>query len=132
MCHQTVSLVARQLEARGIATVIIGSAKDIVEYCGVPRFVFTDYPLGNPCGRPYDPDSKRIIMDLALERLRAADAPGVTVQTPLVWNEDDSWKANFLRVGPDNIDALRAAGDARRADQAAVRARRLASRPETG
>lgn len=126
------SLVARQLEAHSIATVIIGSAKDIVEYCGVPRFVFTDYPLGNPCGRPYDDDSKRIIMDTALARLREADSPGVTVQTPLVWDDGDSWKANFLRVGPDNIDALRAAGDARRADQAAVRARRRAVRREAG
>lgn len=126
------SLVARQLEARGIATVIMGSAKDIVEYCGVPRFVFTDYPLGNPCGRPYDDDSKRIIMDAALARLRDADTPGATVQTPLVWDAGDDWKVNFLRVGPDNIDALRAAGDARRADQAAVRARRRAAAGETG
>lgn len=122
------SLVARQLEARGIATVVVGSAKDIVEYCGVPRFVFTDFPLGNPCGRPYDDDSKRIIMDTALESLRNATAPGVTVQTPLSWHAGDDWKTNFLRVGQDNIDALRAAGDARRADQAAVRARRLAAR----
>ena len=126
------SLVARQLEAHGIATVITGSAKDIVEYCGVPRFVFTDYPLGNPCGRPYDDDSKRIIMDTALARLRNADTPGVTVQTPLVWDARDDWKANFLRVGPDNIDALRAAGDARRAEQAAVRARKLAARSAAG
>ncbi len=126
------SLVARQLEAHGIASVIIGSAKDIVEYCGVPRFVFTDYPLGNPCGRPYDDDSKHIIMGTALERLRTAEAPGKTVQTPLVWPGGDDWKANFLRVGPDNIDALRAAGDARRADQAAVRARRREAHRETG
>ncbi|MGR9092057.1 MAG: hypothetical protein ACU85U_15905 [Gammaproteobacteria bacterium] len=126
------SLVARQLEANGIATVIMGSAKDIVEYCGVPRFVYTDYPLGNPCGRPYDDDSKRIIMDAALSELRDATVPGVTVQTDLHWDDSDEWKSNFLRVGPDNIDALRAAGDARRADQAAVRARMLAARREAG
>lgn len=111
---------------------IVGSAKDIVEYCGVPRFVYTDYPLGNPCGRPYDDDSKRIIMDAALSQLRDATTPGVTLQTPLRWDDSDAWKANFLRVGPDNIDALRAAGDARRADQAAVRARMLEARREAG
>ena len=38
VCHQTVSLVARALEAEGIATVVMGCAKDIVEYVGVPRF----------------------------------------------------------------------------------------------
>ena len=31
-------------------TVIVGSARDVVEECGVPRFVFSDFPLGNPCG----------------------------------------------------------------------------------
>ncbi len=27
---------------------------DIVEYCGVPRFLFSDFPLGNAAGRPHD------------------------------------------------------------------------------
>src|SRR6266516_391553 len=34
VCHQTVSLVARHLEANGIPTVVMGCAKDIVEHCG--------------------------------------------------------------------------------------------------
>ncbi len=66
MCHQTVSLVARHLEENGIATVIMGSARDIVEECGVPRFVFTDYPLGNPCGKPWDKEMQRSIVGMAL------------------------------------------------------------------
>ena len=37
------SLVARILEEAGIPTVILGSAIDIVEHCGVPRFLFTDH-----------------------------------------------------------------------------------------
>ena len=36
------SLVARYLEEAGLPTVIVGSARDVVEHCGVPRFVFTD------------------------------------------------------------------------------------------
>ena len=52
--HQTVSLTARHLEAAGMPTVILGSALDVVEHCGVPRFLFTDFPLGNPCGKPFD------------------------------------------------------------------------------
>ena len=127
MCHQTVSLAARQLEEAGIATVVIGSAKDIVEYCGVPRYVFTDFPLGNPCGRPYDTDSRRLIMDEALGMLQNATAPGTTVQTDLEWDASGEWKTNYMHVGPDNIDELRAAGDARRAEQAATRARAKAS-----
>ena len=55
VCHQTLSLVARHLEAAGIATVVMGCAKDIVEHVGVPRFLFSDFPLGNAAGRPNDP-----------------------------------------------------------------------------
>ena len=123
MCHQTVSLAARQLEDNGIATVVIGSAKDIVEYCGVARFVFTDFPLGNPCGRPNDKASQRAILSAALDVLREATGPGTTVETGLTWDAPFDWKTNYMRVGPDNLDALKAAGDARRAEQAAARAR---------
>jgi hypothetical protein len=54
VCHQSVSLAARALEERGIATVVMGCAKDIVEYVGVPRFLFSNFPLGNAAGRPND------------------------------------------------------------------------------
>ncbi len=98
MCHQTVSLVARHLEAHGIATVILGSARDIVEHCGVPRFVFTDFPLGNPCGMPYDVAMQRSIVGLGLDLLESARAPRTTVQSPYVWSEDQSWRDNFMRI----------------------------------
>ena len=62
VCPQTISLVGRHLEANGIPTVIIGSALDVVEHCGVPRFYFTDFPLGNPCGHPWQPDMQREIV----------------------------------------------------------------------
>ena len=54
VCHQTCSLVARHLEANGIPTVVMGCAKDIVEHAAVPRFLFSDFPLGNSAGRPDD------------------------------------------------------------------------------
>jgi hypothetical protein len=50
VCHQTISLVARHLEANGIPTVVLAAARDIVEHVGLPRIVHTDFPLGNPCG----------------------------------------------------------------------------------
>ena len=53
------SLVARHLEANGVSTAVMGCARDIVEECGVARFVFTDFPLGNPCGKPWDEEMQR-------------------------------------------------------------------------
>ncbi len=113
------SLVSRQLEANGIPTVVIGAARDIVEECGVARFLFTDFPLGNPCGRPYEPEMQRAIVGQALDLLESARMPRTTVQTPFCWSEDESWKARYARVDPDKLEALRKAGERRRAQQQA-------------
>jgi hypothetical protein len=112
-----VSLVARHLEEAGIPTVVVGSARDIVEQCGVARFVFTDFPLGNPCGRPGDRPMQRAIVELALELLETATRPRTTVQAPFVWSEDESWKDAYARVDPAEAERLRRAGEARRANQ---------------
>jgi D-proline reductase (dithiol) PrdB len=101
-----VSLAARHLEANGIATVVMGCAKDIVEYCGVARFLFSDFPLGNAAGRPKDAHSQAFTLELALRVLEAAPAARTTVQSPLRWSEDPSWKldySNIDRLSPEEI-----------------------------
>jgi D-proline reductase (dithiol) PrdB len=106
VCHQTVSLAARHLEENGIATIVMGCAKDIVEYCGVPRFLFSDFPLGNAAGRPKDPQSQAFTLELGLRVLESAPAPRTTVQSPLLWSSDPSWKldySNIERLSPDEI-----------------------------
>ena len=100
------SLVARHLEAHGIPTVIMGCAKDIVEHCGVPRFLFSDFPLGNPAGRPFDVESQAQTLELALRVLESAPAARTTVQSPLRWSADASWKRDYLdltKLSPDTI-----------------------------
>jgi hypothetical protein len=104
VCHQTVSLVARYLEEQGIPTVVFGCARDIVEHCGVPRFVFTDFPLGNPTGRPFDPASQRHILGLGLELLESATAPRTTVESPCQWSADPAWKARVLTTEQPFLD----------------------------
>lgn len=98
MCHQTVSLIARHLEENGISTVIMGCAKDLVEYCGVPRFLFSDFPLGNAAGKPNDPVSQAATLELAMKVLESAPGPRTTVQNPLRWNEDGRWKLDFSNI----------------------------------
>jgi hypothetical protein len=109
-----VSLAARHLEANGIPTVIIGCAKDIVEYVGVPRFLFSDFPLGNPAGRPHDPESQAVTLDLALRLLETAPASRTTVQSPLRWSPDPTWKldySNIARLSAEEIARRRAEFD---------------------
>ena len=98
MCHQTVSLAARTLETAGIPTVVMGCAKDIVEWVGVPRFLFSDFPLGNPCGKPEDKASQTATLDLALKLLVAAPGPRTTVQNPIRWDTDGKWKLDFYNI----------------------------------
>jgi len=128
VCHQSISLVARLLEASGIATVVMGCAKDIVEHVGVPRFLFSDFPLGNPAGRPNDAASQALTLDLALRLLEAAPGPRTTLQSPLRWSANPDWKldyANIERLAPEEIARRRAEFDAGKAQ-----ARRL--REQTG
>ena len=112
------SLVARHLEANGLPTVVVGSARDIVETCGVARFLFSDFPLGNPCGVPDDRPMQHAIAAMALDLLESAVHPRTTVQTPFVWDPtDDGWKDRYAHVGDDNREALRRQGERRRARQ---------------
>jgi hypothetical protein len=106
VCHQTVSLAARHLEANGISTVIMGCAKDIVEHCGVPRFLFSDFPLGNSAGRPFDVESQARTLELALEILKSAPGARTTMQSSLRWSADASWKRDYLdltKLSPEKI-----------------------------
>ena len=100
------SLVSRHLEANGIPTVIMGAAKDIVEYCGVPRFLFSDFPLGNSAGRPNDVESQAQTLEMALRVLETAPAPRTTVQSPQRWRDDASWKLdynNLAKLTPEGL-----------------------------
>ena len=104
------SLAARHLEANGIPTVIMGAAKDIVEHCGVPRFLFSDFPLGNSAGKPHDPESQAQTLELALRVLETAPGPRSTVQSPQRWNDDASWKLdynNLARLTPEDLEERR-------------------------
>jgi D-proline reductase (dithiol) PrdB len=101
-----VSLVARHLEANGIPTVIMGCAKDIVELCGVPRFLFSDFPLGNSAGKPFDVASQAQTLELALRVLETAPGPRTTVQSPQRWTEDALWKKDYndlSKLTPEQI-----------------------------
>ena len=106
MCHQTVGLAARHLEANGIPTVIMGCAKDIVEHCGVPRFLWSDFPLGNSAGKPFDVESQAQTLELALRVLESAPAARTTVQSGQRWSEDASWKRDYndlTKLTPETI-----------------------------
>jgi hypothetical protein len=107
VCHQTSSLVARHLEANGIATVVMGAAKDIVEHAAVARFLFSDFPLGNSAGKPHDVASQEQTLEYALRVLETAPGPRTTMQSPLRWNADGKWKLDYLNLEQIGEEELR-------------------------
>ncbi len=114
VCHQTSTLTARALEEAGIATVVMGCAKDIVEHAAAPRFLFSDFPLGNSAGRAHDVASQDQTLELALRLLESAIGPQTTMQSPLRWNADGRWKLDYLnleQIGEEELKRRRAEFD---------------------
>jgi len=85
--------------------VVFGCALDIVEHCGVPRYVWSDFPLGSPCGRPYDLDMQRAIVEMGLDLLATASGPRTTAATPYEWSSDPSWKTSVFSEAQPFLDA---------------------------
>ena len=124
VCHQSVALAAHCLEAAGIATVIMGCAKDIIEYIGVPRLLFNDLPLGNAAGLPDNPAAQDLVAQLAVDMLVEAAAPRSTKQSPLIWSGAADWKkdySNAALLSTDEIAERRAEFDRVKAAASAIK-----------
>lgn len=100
MCHQSIGLIARHLEAAGFPTLCLTSARSITEAANPPRSVFVDLPLGHTAGPPNDPATQeRIIADairLGASMTQPDDGqPGRFADLDLRWH-DNAWKHNPL------------------------------------
>ena len=90
----------------------MGCAKDIVEHAGVPRFLFSNFPLGHSAGKPFDTDSQQQTLRDALSLFDSAVAPRTTLTSAQRWSDDDSWEQDFWdisRLSDADIDKLKAA-----------------------
>ena len=124
VCHQSVALAAHCLETAGIATVIMGCAKDIIEHIGVPRLLFNDLPLGNAAGLPDNPVAQDLVAQLAVDMLVEAAAPRSTKQSPLIWSGAADWKkdySNAALLSTDEIAERRAEFDRVKAAASAIK-----------
>jgi D-proline reductase (dithiol) PrdB len=126
VCHQSLALAARALEENGIATVIMGCAKDILEHIGVPRLLFSDFPLGNAAGRPNDRRSQEATLELALSLLEQAKGSRSTWVSPQKWSDNTAWKSDYCNIetiSAAEIAAKRASFDKDKAAAKEIRER---------
>ncbi len=115
VCHQSCAFAAHALEAAGIATVVMGCALDIIDHAGVPRLLFSDFPLGNGAGPPHDPGAQVASARMALMMLAGATGPRTTWHSPQIWPGRADWKADYSNaalLSPEEIARRRAAFDA--------------------
>ncbi len=113
-------LTARHLESNGIPTVILGSALDIVSHCGVPRFYFVDFPLGNPCGKPYDVVMQKKIVSAALSMFETSTAPRALAIDENQWGSEE-WRERYMQLHPEDLESLRQQGEERRRERQRLR-----------
>jgi Arc/MetJ-type ribon-helix-helix transcriptional regulator len=97
VCHQTVCLVARHLEANGIPTMCLGSALDIFRSGRPPRATFVDYPLGHSAGKPFDAGDQLEVVRAALRGLEEMRQPGEIRILAQRWDANDAWRQEAAR-----------------------------------
>ncbi|MBA2529737.1 MAG: hypothetical protein H0V19_07225 [Euzebyales bacterium] len=78
MCHGSVGLVAKALEAAGIPTVsvFIRAFRHTAVKLNVPRVLVTPHLMGRTIGPVGDRARQRHVVEAALQLLQQADAPG--------------------------------------------------------
>lgn len=77
LCHQTLALAARAVEAAGIPTMMLAVERDTVEAVRPPRAAYYRGELGCVAGRPGWPEHQRRILDEALRLIEPIDQPSV-------------------------------------------------------
>ena len=106
VCHQSVTLAARALEAAGIPSVVMGCARDIVEHVGAPRLAFSDFPLGNAAGPPDDFGGQVATLRMALMLLSTAHAPRATWASPQIWPGAPDWKKDYSNAALLSVEEI--------------------------
>ena len=77
LCHQTLALAARALEAAGVPTLMLAVEREVLERVRPPRGGYYRGKLGSVAGEPLWPEHQRRVLDEALRWLEPLDQPVV-------------------------------------------------------
>ena len=95
-------LIARYLEERGIPTLVMGTALDILKFGWPQRAVFMDAPLGHAGGPAFDPDRQLAIAREAFAAFGSISEPGGIVHLDQPWPGGEGWKDEAEDDGADD------------------------------
>ena len=85
-------LVTRVVEAAGIPTVLVSTARDLSLQVKPPRTVFVNHPMGNTFGKHDDTELQRQILCDALDLLVNCKQGGELVDLPYQWPKPFAFK----------------------------------------
>jgi len=77
LCHQTMALAARALEAAGVPTMMLAVEREIVERVKPPRATYYRGEVGRVAGEPNWAEHQRRILDESLRLLEPFDQTGI-------------------------------------------------------
>jgi D-proline reductase (dithiol) PrdB len=100
-----VGLVARVLEAAGIATVTLNMIWVYQNLVGMPRVAAIEHPFGRPYGDVGDVSTQTAVLRAALGVFARAREPGHVEHLPFVWHEDPA-ETRWHPAEPSPIIAL--------------------------
>lgn len=90
-------LVARAIEAEGIATVCVIGLREIAEKVRPPRTIHLKWPFGHPLGEPGNRAQQLSVIAVALRALYEVREPGAIVDPGWQWrreryDEPEGWE----------------------------------------
>jgi D-proline reductase (dithiol) PrdB len=88
LCTQSVGLIQREIEKRGIPTIGISLVGSVSEKIKPPRTVFLPFPFGHPLGVPNNASQQRSVLTATLDALYDIEKPGSIISLPYRWRGD--------------------------------------------
>jgi hypothetical protein len=101
-----VGLVAREVEAAGIATIVLSNIPDLTAASGAPRIAGIEYPIGLTMGLPDDVVGQTAVLRETLLAFDRIAEPGGMVHLPFEWPGTPEGLATEPPVPPPIVPSL--------------------------
>jgi hypothetical protein len=98
-----VGLIARTIEAAGIATVSIIGLKAIAEKVRPPRAVHLKWPFGHPLGEPFNRTQQLNVIHYALRTLYTIEEPGIILEPGWAWRRHTHLESEDCHCRDDRV-----------------------------
>jgi D-proline reductase (dithiol) PrdB len=110
-CCRTVALLARAIEAAGVASVVVTMMPVYAERLGLPRTLGVEHPYGQPVGPAENRERQREVFGAALEVLEQASRPGYIAESMWDWPDAREARKAWHPSEPSPIAASMVAGE---------------------